>query len=557
VISGNSRQDSRFEEPNGASMLVGSAGREQETALSGRISSSSDLDVPRGAIRLPFIKPLKRHWKAVIVVGGAAFILLHGALGSQHPTIAVHLASVHPANFQITIPATGEIQRPRIALIPTLVGGNIGELLAHAGMRVHAGRLLATVENPELQSNLLETRDAYLSTQAHANSIAAANAALPAEHRATIEQAQVAVMQARAALTQAQEDQSAGVQSGPGYGTQTAEQQRLDAQAAVKKAANELNDAERIYKANQDLFVQKAISRDTLEQSRIRFENATAASTQALTQHRTLEERLTRVRQVLSNGVHTAENQVRQAQAALDAATAKAAGDAVGDVQAANADAARAKDAYLFASEQVSRTQIVAPFDGTIQRVASEQNRALRPLVSGDPVQTGEALFTIATSSGFLVRADIDEQDIAQVRIGDRAIVSGEDFGDKKLTGRVTAISPTAERSNDPSNTARQVEATIALDGALPFLRDGMSVNADIVTTEIPHALAVPNEAIRRDGERTYAFIVRDGRAVKRFVTTGRVGNTQTVIVSGLHDGDSVVADNDARLLENVGVTPK
>lgn len=552
--SREARHDQDLEDMAAVPTLLGRSD-ENETLFSGRISGlrHSGEGVRRGPLPILSLKP---HWKVFIAAAGLAlFVLLATSIGHR-PTVAVRLAYIYPAVFQITIPATGEMQRPRVAVIPTLVGGNIGQILVHAGMLVHSGQVLATVENPELESNVLETRDAYLEAVARAEGVSAANAALPAEHRSSIEQAQVAVMQARAMLAQTKEDQATGVQSGPGYSTTPVEQQRLEARAGVRKAENERSDAERIYKANQELFTQKAISRDALEESRIRFDNANTASMEAVAQDRILDERLAGTRQVFSNRVRTAEKQLQQAQAALDTAVASAAGDKVGELQAARDDAAHAKEAYLFARTQVDNLRIVAPCNGTIQRVASEPNRTLQPLVSGDAVQSGQELFTIARSSGFIVRASIDEQDVAQVRVGARAIISSEDFGDKTLTGRVVEISPTAEHSSDPSNTTGQVEATIAINGTLPFLRDGMSANADIVTIHIPHAIAVSNEAIHHDGKRTYVFIVRNENAVKKFVTTGRVSNTQTLIINGLHEGDIVVDDNNPGLLQGVGVTP-
>ena len=67
------------------------------------------------------------------------------------------------------------------------------------------------------------------------------------------------------------------------------------------------------------------------------------------------------------------------------------------------------------------------------------------------------------------MRARVDEQDVANVRTGQPAIVSGEDLGTTKLPGHVALIGAVAQKSDDPSNTARQVITTIALDQTVPF----------------------------------------------------------------------------------------
>jgi multidrug efflux pump subunit AcrA (membrane-fusion protein) len=142
------------------------------------------------------------------------------------------------------------------------------------------------------------------------------------------------------------------------------------------------------------------------------------------------------------------------------------------------------------------------------------------------------------------------------VRVGQRAIVSGEDFGGRSLRGHVTAISPLAQKSDDPSNTSRQILTTIQLDTTLPYLRDGMSVDVDIVTREEPHVLSVPIDAVRKDDTGpSYVFVVRGGKAQRTNVKLGAQNDTSAVIVSGLHQGDVVVADKSLAVVPGARVT--
>ena len=109
--------------------------------------------------------------------------------------------------------------------------------------------------------------------------------------------------------------------------------------------------------------------------------------------------------------------------------------------------------------------------------------------------------------------------------------MSGEDLGTTKLPGHVAAIGAVAQKSDDPSNTARQVITTVALDKTVPFLRDGMTVDVDIVTQDRPHVLALTADAIRRDANnKPYVLLVTGGKTVKRTVTLGATNDTQAIV---------------------------
>src|SRR5581483_182462 len=190
-------------------------------------------------------------------------------------------------------------------------------------------------------------------------------------------------------------------------------------------------------------------------------------------------------------------------------------------VQYAQAAAQKAAIVNQSNQQQLGFTRITAPVDGTIQTVASQPADPLTSLRPGDPVQAGQALFTIAAGGGFVVKAQVDEQDIINVKTGQRVKITGEDFPGRTLTGYVSSIAPVATKSSDPSSTAKQVVTTIRLDGSPSFLRDGMSVDVDILTTDVRNAVVIPTAAINRDGKGSYVFVVRKGKLVKTYIVTG------------------------------------
>ena len=292
------------------------------------------------------------------------------------------------------------------------------------------------------------------------------------------------------------------------------------AQVATNKSA--LDEARRVYESDVTLYDNKAIPRNQLDADKAKLDQAQVAYDQAVEQ------------------------------AKLGAIS----GYNGSSVQYAAAAARKSQIVNAQNQQQLAFTRIVAPFDGTIQTVATQANDPLRSLQSGDAVTEGQSLFTIAGGGGYIVKAQIDEQDVIDVRVGQRVNVSGQDFPGKTLTGRVARIAPVATKSTDASSTGKQVLATIALDSSPGYLRDGMSADVDILTTYVPHAIVVPNDAVFKEGSRSYVYAVSGGIARKRPIVVGRATEIETWVRSGLAPGDTIVAAKAPGLTAGTRVTP-
>jgi HlyD family secretion protein len=286
------------------------------------------------------------------------------------------------------------------------------------------------------------------------------------------------------------------------------ENAKVQYQAAVATAKSALDLAQKTYDADVNLYANKAIARQQLDTDQAKLQQA----------------------------------QVQYQQAAEQMRLGAVSGYGQNSVQYAQAAATKASILNQQQQQQLGFTRIVAPFGGVVQTVAAQTSNALRTIQVGDPIVAGQALFTMSQGSGFIVKAQVDEQDIAQVRVGQYAQVSGEDFGTHTFPGHVAAIDPTAQKSNDPTSTSMQVLTTIALDSQSTLLRDGMTADVDIYTTSVPHALTVPSGAVVVDGAKKYVFVVRAGKATKVAVTTGASNDTSTIVNTGIAAGDNVIA---------------
>jgi RND family efflux transporter MFP subunit len=501
---------------------------------------------------------MKRRNLIILIVGLVAVILIgiFASKGSGGTTITARVQKVAYGKFETRLPETGVIQRPQIETMTALAPGNVDKLYVHAGDHVHAGELLVTLSNPQLIANAESADAAYTAAAARAKTAQETNAVVPATNAQNLVQAQYNLELARANLNQAITDQKNGTQSGLGYGGTTAAEQRVQADANVATAESSLRDAQRVWEANKDLFANKAISKDTLDTSFTKYDQARIAYEQT---KRTRESTYLQLQQnvsVLADRVKASRDAVRQAEAALEAARIQSGQNKYSDVVAAKADAAARLSDKTYADDQVSRLTFRAPFDGIVQTIATQTGDTLRPLQPGDSVTVGQSVISIASNAGFIVRARVDEQDISQVHVGQSVKISGEDLGTKSINGHVAVVGDVAQKSDDPSNTSRQVITTIALDSSLPFLRDGMTVDVDIATTSLSHVIEVPTDAVRKDGSTSYVWVVKDKKPVKTTVKTGPANDAQTIITSGLKPGDTIVVDRNAVIAPSTTVNP-
>jgi HlyD family secretion protein len=410
---------------------------------------------------------------ALVAIVALSVIASRSSHGSA---LAVTTQKVRLTTFTVKLPENGVVMRPKTATIPTLIAGNIGQIFVKSGDRVSGGELLATIDNPTLEYTAAGSQADYNS----------------------------AVQNVGAARVQ---EQNAKV----GYN------------AAVATNLSALNDADRVYREDVELYANKAIPHNQLDADKTKLQQAQVAYDQSVEQARL--------------GAISGYNG--------------------SSVQYAAAEAQKAQIINAQNQQQLSFTRIVAPFEGTIQTVATQTNDPLRSLQRGDAVTEGQSLFTIAGGEGFIVKAEVDEQDVINVKRGQRANVNGQDFPGKTIAGHVADISPVATKSTDASSTAKEVLTTIALDASPSFLRDGMSADVDILTTYVPNAIVVPNDAIVKDGSHKYVYVVSGGAAHKRAIRTGKASDTQTQIVSGLSPGDVIVASKTVGLTDGRRVTPK
>ncbi len=244
----------------------------------------------------------------------------------------------------------------------------------------------------------------------------------------------------------------------------------------------------------------------------------------------------------------------------------------------------RAQAASSQARDQLSKTTIYSPLDGTVTVVNSKIGERL--VATGQ--FAGTEVMRVADLTHMQAIVDVNENDVVNVKLGDKATIKIDAFGDRKFHGVVQQIANTGKTTG--AGTQEEVtnfEVKIRIDNQDVELRPGMSCTADIETNMVKDAVAVPmqsvtirtgegnlspeeiekrkqkavsdvqgdssaelvNERLEKQVEREerekaakVVFVKKGNRAQMVRVTTGISDDTYTEIKSGIKPGDEVIS---------------
>lgn len=256
------------------------------------------------------------------------------------------------------------------------------------------------------------------------------------------------------------------------------------------------------------------------------------------------------------------------------------------DVEAANENyksakfqVSSAKASLREAKENLDRTSIFAPNDGTVSKLGVEAGERV---TGASQFSAGTEIMRIANLNVLEVNVEVNENDIVRVSLFDTAIIEVDAYLDKKFKGVVTEIATSA---NTVGVTADQVtnfdvkimmlkdsyEDLIKPNSPIPSpFRPGMSATVEIETETEYGILTIPIQAVttradtsgrmktareRREEKRVgddtdknkeedikeYVFLYQNEKAVLSEVKTGIQDNTYIQITEGVEQGDEVI----------------
>ncbi len=349
-------------------------------------------------------------------------------------------------------------------------------------------------------------------------------------------QPQADVSAQKAALSSAEADSSASE-----AGVKAAEGNLLTLQAAVDHTKADLERASLEFQRGKDLFDAKLIAKQEYDQRKTAYDAQRAA-------------------------VREAETRFAGASAGKEQAAAQ--------LSSVQKRIAQNQAMLTRVNDVLEKHYSVAPLDGMVTNLPVREGETA---VTGIQNSPGSLIMTIADMSLITAEVKVDENDIVNVKLNQKAAITIDAIPNRTFKGHVIEIGNTAilrstglaaSQSTISSQEAKDFKVVIALDDAPEEVRPGLSCTAKVTTATRSNALTAPIQALtirqkgdleKKDSDSKSAapplgpvdkslkeeiqgvFVISGDKAVFRKVETGIAGATDIEILSGLNDGDQIV----------------
>ncbi len=240
----------------------------------------------------------------------------------------------------------------------------------------------------------------------------------------------------------------------------------------------------------------------------------------------------------------------------------------------AEEDASRASAAERAAADNLAKCRFLAPFDGVVSALNVEQGEIV---ITGTMNNPGTEIMVVSDLSRMQVRADVDETDVVDMRLGQKAKISVDAIPDTTFEGTVTEIGNTAKRSITSTVEGQtNFEVVVVFDHDVPQVRPGMTADVDIGVGTHPNVLVVPIQSVvvrteselerakrgtpktakarlaalaadedtvgKKDKEITGIFVANSNDARFVPVRTGLASQTMIEVMGDVKQGDEVVS---------------
>jgi RND family efflux transporter MFP subunit len=200
----------------------------------------------------------------------------------------------------------------------------------------------------------------------------------------------------------------------------------------------------------------------------------------------------------------------------------------------AQSDLSAARAREVSARQQLARTVVRAPFDGIVSD---------RKVSNGDTASLGKELLKVIDPTSMRFEGRVSADKISQVKVGQPVAFRINGYGDQQFAGTVKRIDPAA------NDITRQVEVLVGFTNLVQPRVSGLYAEGRI-DAETSDALMLPESALVKSGDKTYAWRLNGKNIAKIDLTVGtrdqRTGNIE--ITGGLKAGDAVLRNPNSSL---------
>lgn len=190
-------------------------------------------------------------------------------------------------------------------------------------------------------------------------------------------------------------------------------------------------------------------------------------------------------------------------------------------------------------SLQAAANGVVAEFDGVVTEVNA---------VEGGTVATGSQLLKLESTQDVMVRVTVTKYDLDKIAVGQNAKVT---IGSQEYEGKVTKINKMAEQNNSGASV---VGTEIKITNPDSEVILGVEAKVIISTAQEKDVVLIPVTAVNVDMEGEFVYVVQENILVKKRITTGISSDTMVQVTEGLSEGEQIVTDVTANLMEGMAV---
>jgi HlyD family secretion protein/macrolide-specific efflux system membrane fusion protein len=215
---------------------------------------------------------------------------------------------------------------------------------------------------------------------------------------------------------------------------------------------------------------------------------------------------------------------------------------ALNDVKVKTVALQTAEVALGAAEDRLRYTQNLSPIDGTVIQRGIQPGEVVTPGVQA--TFEGKPLLTVANLDTLVVKVDLNQIDVAKVNMRQNVTLTLDALPGRKYAATVTQVAPASTTPKGKDVDVFPVEAT--LDKADGAIKPGMTADVRIHIETRPGVLALPIEAVAKEGGKSYVTKVTTGvdgrpRTDKAEVQVGARNDRELEVVGGLKEGERVL----------------
>ncbi|KKP61729.1 MAG: hypothetical protein US48_C0009G0010 [Candidatus Levybacteria bacterium GW2011_GWA2_37_36] len=189
-------------------------------------------------------------------------------------------------------------------------------------------------------------------------------------------------------------------------------------------------------------------------------------------------------------------------------------------------------------SYQQASPIIYAPISGTVSGLSLQIGSVINSQSSSNTSATTNKIANIKTDALPTLSINLTEIDVPKIKIGDKATITFDAFSTKTFTGKVISIDMVGSVSSGVTN----YPTVVLLDTKSNEILPNMGISASIITNTKDDVLLIPSSAIKSDDSgNNYVQILEKRKPVNQNIEIGLVSDSQTEIISGLKEGDTII----------------